>query len=309
MNIRVLKQSDIPFVFEFLKEDAIRGIFDPGDLIQHMGVEHLVDNSEASLDMRCYAVISQEEEFQGIVALRHVDVLNGTAEFLIAVLPNARGKGYAWFAMRKMLHLAFEQFGLNSVYFCVASDNGRAVRFFQKHGFNHLDEDVPREIKERHKEEELLWFACLKGDDYENKALSRGEIAGCKILRIKTIPTIEAGELSFFEGNRDVEFDIKRIYYISKVPEGRRRGFHAHKKLKQMLFCPYGEIQLLLDNGESRGEITLSDPSIGVLIDKPTWREMLWIKADSVLVVSVSDYYSEHDYIRDYEQFIRYIRQ
>ena len=67
----------------------------------------------------------------------------------------------------------------------------------------------------------------------------------CKVAHIKTIPTVDAGELSFFEANNDIPFDIKRIYYISKVPEGVRRGFHAHKELKQLLFCPYGRIQLI----------------------------------------------------------------
>ena len=93
------------------------------------------------------------------------------------------------------------------------------------------------------------------------------------------------------------------MYYISKVPEGTRRGFHAHKNLKQLLFCPYGRIQLVLENKNGREEIELSDPSIGVVIEEPTWREMLWIQKDSVLCVAASDYYEVEDYIRDYDEF------
>ena len=110
------------------------------------------------------------------------------------------------------------------------------------------------------------------------------------------------------EGSSDVLFDIKRIYYISKVPEGIRRGFHAHKKLKQLLFCPYGRIQLILENNNGREEIELSDPSIGVLIDQCTWREMLWLQKDSVLCVVASDYYNEEDYIRNYDEFLAFTR-
>ena len=104
-----------------------------------------------------------------------------------------------------------------------------------------------------------------------------------------------AGELSFYEANHDIDFEIKRQYYISKVPEGVRRGFHAHKKLKQLLFCPYGRIQLILENELGREEIELSDPSIGVVIDRPTWREMLWLQKDSVLCVAASEYYEVED--------------
>lgn len=122
-------------------------------------------------------------------------------------------------------------------------------------------------------------------------------------MHIKTIPTVGAGELSFFEATHDVPFEFKRMYYISKVPEGTRRGFHAHKKLKQLLFCPYGRIQLVLENKHGREEIELSDPSIGVVIEEPTWREMLWLQKDSVLCVAASDYYEVEDYIRDYDVF------
>lgn len=134
------------------------------------------------------------------------------------------------------------------------------------------------------------------------------EAAGNRIVSIRTVPTPGEGELSFFEVGRDIGFEIKRIYYISGVPEGVRRGFHAHKELRQLLFCPYGEIRLTLDDGSAREEITLSDPSVGVVIDRPTWREMLWLKKDSVLCVAASELFKEEDYIRDYGEFREYVR-
>ena len=115
--------------------------------------------------------------------------------------------------------------------------------------------------------------------------------------------------MSFFEAETDIPFQIKRIYYISKVPEGIRRGFHAHKELKQMLFCPYGKIHLVLDNGNGREEITLSDPSVGIVIEQPVWREMLWMEKDSVLCVAASEHYKAEDYIRDRTQFDIYIKK
>ena len=119
---------------------------------------------------------------------------------------------------------------------------------------------------------------------------------------------VKCRELSFFEATNDIPFDIKRIYFISKVPEGVRRGFHAHKELKQLLFCPYGRIQLILENKHGREEIELSDPSYGVLIEEPTWREMLWLQKGSVLCVAASDFYKTEDYIRDHEEFRSFIK-
>ena len=134
-------------------------------------------------------------------------------------------------------------------------------------------------------------------------------VAGCSVIHIRTVPTPGEGELSFFEAERDFGFEIKRIYYITKVPEGICRGFHAHKELKQLLFCPYGEIRLSLDDGHIREEITLDDPSIGVVIEKPTWREMQWLKENSVLCVAASEYYKEEDYIRDYHEYLEYVAE
>ncbi len=270
--------------------------------------EDFIKAARNSREDRHYAIANDEDEYMGTISLRNIDMEEGAAEFVVVVRRQALGKGYALHGMIEALDTAFNAMGLNSVYWRVKADNARAIRFFVKHGFKTLDQDVPPNILSRHSDEnDSIWFAVLRGDDYRNVALSRGKVAGNRIISIRTIPTIEAGELSFLEAGQDIDFAIKRIYYISKVPEGSRRGFHAHKELKQLLFCPYGEIQLVLDDGRTREEITLNDPSIGIAIEKPTWREMLWLKKDSVLCVAASEHYQEEDYIRDYGQFLKYV--
>ncbi len=247
------------------------------------------------------AISSDEDEYMGTVSLKNIE--DSSAEFAITVRAEAMGHGYSWFGMESIIEKAFNELGLESVYWCVSRMNARAVRFYDKHNF-HEALDIPRKILERYQGiDNLKWYSVLKGDEFN----VRDSVAGCKVVHIRTIPTVDAGELSFFEGTHDVSFDIKRIYYISKVPEGVRRGFHAHKELKQLLFCPYGRIQLILENKHVREEIELSDPSIGVVIEEPIWREMLWLQKDSVLCVVASDFYKTEDYIRDYQEFRNYI--
>lgn len=244
------------------------------------------------------AISSDKDEYMGTVSLKHIE--EGSAEFAITVRAEAMGRGYSWFGMESIIEKAFNEYGVESVYWCVSRENVRAVRFYDKHNF-HEALDIPQKVLDRYKGiTNLKWYSVLKGDDFN----ARKSVAGCKVIHIKTIPTVNAGELSFFEGTHDVPFEIKRIYYISKVPEGVRRGFHAHKELKQLLFCPYGRIQLILENKNGREEIELSDPSIGVVIDQCTWREMLWLQKDSVLCVAASDFYNAEDYIRDHEVFL-----
>lgn len=305
MNLRKLQQKDAEFMYEWMYDfDVTQYLHQDYSRFTIKDAQRFIKESDYLLDERHFAITNDEDEYIGTTSLRHIDKAVGLAELAIVVRKSAMQKGYAWFGLIETLNTAFDCYGLDKVYWRVNKKNERAIRFFMKHGLNMLDEDIPEEIKKRHNNEHnLVWFCVLKGDDYQNEAVSRGEVANCKVIKIKTIPTIEAGELSFFEGSNDIGFDIKRIYYISKVPEGVRRGFHAHRELKQILFCPYGRIQLLLENAGAREEITLSDPSIGVLINKLTWRETLWLQKDSVLVVACSDYYKPEDYIRNYNEY------
>lgn len=114
----------------------------------------------------------------------------------------------------------------------------------------------------------------------------------------------ERGSLIAIEGNMDIPFTIKRIYYIFAVQNGMRRGFHAHRELKQVLICVSGSCKILLDDGQTKETILLDSPSRGLLIDKMLWREMYDFSPDAVLLVLASEHYSESDYIRDYEKFL-----
>jgi len=311
VRIRAIEKKDLNAMFELCSQSEISNLIDCSYPDSKEELLDFLEKTADKADEKHFAIVNSDDEFEGLCCLRHINTSENRAALSIIVKPDVYTKGYAWFGMVETLKYGFNTLGLEQIYWCVQKDNQKALRFFRKHGFNTLDKDIPKIIvKQFGNSEDLVWFAVLKNDDYENIALSRKTIADCSIIKIKTIPTIEAGALSFFEATHDIPFDIKRIYFISQVPEGARRGFHAHKKLKQLLFCPYGKIQLVLDTGEkgaSREEITLNDPSIGIVIDKPVWREMLWLEKNSVLVVAASDFYTEDDYLRNYDDFISYI--
>ena len=302
MYLRKLEIKDAPLMLAWMHDKNVtadlRTDFSSKKL---KDCESFITSSWNDVDNINLAIASDEDEYMGTVSLKHIE--NNSAEFAITVRAEAMGRGYSWFGMESILEKAFNEYGLESVYWCVSRDNSRAVRFYDKHNFHEVV-DVPDVILARYScIENLKWYSVLKGDEFN----VRDSVAGCRVIHINTIPTVDAGELSFFEANHEIPFDIKRVYYISKVPEGVRRGFHAHKELKQLLFCPYGRIQLILENKNGREEIELSDPSIGVIIDQCTWREMLWLQKDSVLCVAASDYYDVDDYIRDYDSYRSYI--
>lgn len=304
MYLRNLELKDAPAMLEWMHDDSVtHDLYTDFSSKTMEDAENFIISAKDDRKNINLAIASDSDVYMGTVSLKHIDEINLSAEFAITVCREAMGHGYAWFGMKAIIEKAFQELGLESIYWCVSRENVRAVRFYDKHNF-HEAVDISEDILERYRDmEDLKWYSMLKGDVFDE----RTEIAGCKIIHIKTIPTVKSGELSFFEGGHDIPFDVKRIYYISKVPEGVRRGFHAHKKLKQVLFCPYGRIQLILENANSREEIELSDPSIGVVIEEPIWREMLWLQKDSVLCVAASEYYDAEDYIRDYDEFKKFV--
>ncbi|BCS48556.1 dTDP-6-deoxy-3,4-keto-hexulose isomerase [Aeromonas jandaei] len=114
----------------------------------------------------------------------------------------------------------------------------------------------------------------------------------------------ERGSLIALENNNQIPFNIKRIYYIYGTKQGVARGFHAHKKLKQVAICINGSCRFVMDNGLNKEEVILDTPSKGLLIDTMQWHEMHDFSSDCILLVLASDVYNESDYVRDYGCFL-----
>lgn len=118
----------------------------------------------------------------------------------------------------------------------------------------------------------------------------------------------ERGSLISLETHKNIPFDIKRIYYIFNTKTGVSRGFHAHRNLKQVVICLSGSCDFTLDDGKTRESITLDKPNEAIYIENYQWREMHNFSSDCVLIVIASEHYSEDDYIRDYDLFLKEIK-
>lgn len=306
MKLRKLKKKDARLMLEWMHDESI--VKDLSTNFVSKTIDdcyRFIESSLSDSDNIHLAVVSDSDEYMGTVSLKRVDRIRKRAEFAITVRKKAMGHGYSWFGMNEIIKLGFNQENLDSIYWCVSKNNARACKFYDKHGFNTML-DIDEEILSHYQNlDNLKWYIIKKEDNLLDIVFREDNLA--KIIKIKTIGTENAGQLSFVESTSDIPFEIKRIYYITKVDEGVRRGFHAHKELKQLLFCPFGKINLLLDDGRKKEEILLDNPSIGILIEKPIWREMLWIEKNSVLCVLASDFFTESDYIRNYLDFLNYI--
>ncbi len=114
----------------------------------------------------------------------------------------------------------------------------------------------------------------------------------------------EYGHLTPIESQIDVPFEIKRVYYITKVMPDVTRGFHSHRKLHQVLICLNGSIKIRLKNPLEEETIELDAPSVGLYIGPNVWREMFDFSPGSVLLVLASDHYDEADYVRNFDNYM-----
>ncbi len=133
-------------------------------------------------------------------------------------------------------------------------------------------------------------------------------LAGCFVHELPQVEDLR-GNLSVVEFQKDVPFDVKRCFWVYGVPGREVRGEHAHVECHQFVMCVAGSVQLVLDNGHERAQVSLDRPSMGVHIPPMTWGIQYKYSDDAVLVVFASHLYDANDYIRDYGSFLHQVRQ
>ena len=119
----------------------------------------------------------------------------------------------------------------------------------------------------------------------------------------------ERGQLVALEEYKDIPFEIKRVYYMYDTANGVHRGFHAHRSLEQILVFILGSCKVLLYNGREKKVVPLEKPYEGLYISNNMWREMYDFSPDAVLLVFASQLYDESDYIRNYDEFLKFTEE
>lgn len=117
----------------------------------------------------------------------------------------------------------------------------------------------------------------------------------------------DRGGLVALENNKEIPFEVKRVYYIFATKNDVSRGFHAHKELQQVAVCVSGSCTLLLDDGNHKETVFLDRPTKGIVINRMIWREMHDFSPDCVLLVLANELYDEADYIRNYQEFTKMV--
>lgn len=117
----------------------------------------------------------------------------------------------------------------------------------------------------------------------------------------------DRGNLSVIEESSGLPFRPQRVFWVTDVPAGETRGYHAHKSGHQVLFCLRGSISAVFYDGRRSETIALIPGGPGVWMTNLTWSEQTFLGVDSIMLVLCSNEYEEQDYLRDlaaYEKLV-----
>lgn len=115
----------------------------------------------------------------------------------------------------------------------------------------------------------------------------------------------ERGKLVIVEGNQDIPFDIKRIFYIYGSDKDVVRGQHANRESEFVLINVSGSSKVRVTDGKNEKIFVLDKPHTGIYIPKMVWKDMYDFSEDSILLVLASEHYDGAEYIRDFDEYVK----
>lgn len=128
----------------------------------------------------------------------------------------------------------------------------------------------------------------------------------CTMIEMDKHHSDRKGNITVVENGKTIPFEVKRTYYLYDVPGGGSRGVHAHKELRQLIIAAGGSFDVTLDDGNVKRTVVLNRPYQGLLVVPGIWRDLNNFSAGAVCLVLASERYDENDYIRNYQEYLKY---
>lgn len=129
----------------------------------------------------------------------------------------------------------------------------------------------------------------------------------CSLCELNKMHDLE-GNLTYMYENIHVPFPINRVFYSYDIPGGEDRGAHAHRSCHQFLIAASGSFEVALDDGINKRTVLLNRPFWGLHVPPGIWASEQGFSSGSICLVLASEGFSEDDYIRNYNDYIEYLK-
>ena len=136
--------------------------------------------------------------------------------------------------------------------------------------------------------------------------MERFNVFDCSIVELDRHHSDRKGNLTVVENDVTLPFDVKRVYYLYDITGGEGRGAHAHRELQQLIVAASGSFTVTLDDGLNKRSFFLNRPYQGLYVKPGMWRDLADFSSGAVAMVLASEVYDPADYIRDYDEFLKF---
>lgn len=136
--------------------------------------------------------------------------------------------------------------------------------------------------------------------------MKKPTVYDCSIIELPKI-TMRQGNITPVEGMIDLPFKVKRVFYSYDIPGGESRGAHAHIECHQFIVAASGSFEVALDDGRNKRTVLLNRPFYGLHVLPGIWAAEQGFSSGSICLVLASHGYEADDYIRDYNEFLKYV--
>lgn len=158
ITLRPLQLSDAPLMLEWMHDhELVKDLHKDFSSMTIENCENFIKKAQDDKDNIHLAIADSSDEYLGTASLKDIDTTLRIAEFGIVVRRCATGKGYSIEAMKQILNKGFKDLHLRQIYWCVDSENKRALRFYDKNGYNRVN------LKDYH----VLYTHIVESGDYE----------------------------------------------------------------------------------------------------------------------------------------------
>lgn len=139
--------------------------------------------------------------------------------------------------------------------------------------------------------------------------MEKFNVFDCSMVGLDKHHSNRKGNLTVVENGKTLPFDVKRVYYLYDVPGGESRGAHAHRELEQLIVAVSGSFNVTIDDGNCRRTFFLNRPYQGLYVKPGLWRDLDDFSSGAVCMVLASEVYNSDDYIRDYDNFLKFRKE
>ncbi|MDX9928009.1 MAG: FdtA/QdtA family cupin domain-containing protein [Bacteroidales bacterium] len=137
--------------------------------------------------------------------------------------------------------------------------------------------------------------------------MKRSQVIDCSIIELPKVH-FKAGNMSIADGINEVPFKVDRVFWIYDIPAGEARGAHAHRECHQFIIAASGSFEVEADDGTEKKTFYLNRPFYGLHVPPGIWAHEFNFSAGAICLVLTSHPYDDGDYIKSYDEYLRFIQ-